>query len=201
MADGKNWAITATEAALLGVLTRGEMSGYDIQQAAATSGGFFWAPAKSRIYAVLPQLVARGFATTRSVVQESRPTKQLYRITRAGRDALQRWLEEPPSMEPERAPVLLKIYFGELLEPGGPASHVRKIKAEADALVERLSALDQCRTARASSATSRSITARMGPRDHAGRRRRAGDRSWLAPARALGGVAIALAAERAHHAA
>jgi DNA-binding PadR family transcriptional regulator len=147
MADGKHWAITATEAALLGLLTRGERSGYDIQQEAETSGGFFWAPAKSRIYAVLPQLVARGFATSRSVVQETRPTKQLYRITRAGRDALQRWLEEPPSMEPERAPLLLKIYFGELLEPEVLISHVRKLRAEADALSERLGALDQSPTA------------------------------------------------------
>ena len=141
-ADGKNWAISATEAALLGLLTRGEMSGYDIQHAAETSGGFFWAPAKSRIYAVLPQLVARGFATSRSVVQETRPTKQLYRITRAGRDALQRWLEEPPSMEPERAPLLLKIYFGELLEPDVLIRHVQKLNAEATELRDRLEALE-----------------------------------------------------------
>ena len=89
MTDPGNRAISATEAALLGLLTRGEMSGYDVQRAAETSGGFFWAPAKSRIYAVLPRLVTRGFATSRSVVQETRPKKQLYRITRAGRDALQ----------------------------------------------------------------------------------------------------------------
>jgi DNA-binding PadR family transcriptional regulator len=146
MADKKNWTITATEAALLGLLTRGEMSGYDVQNVAETSGGFFWAPAKSRIYAVLPRLVARGFATSRSVVQETRPTKQLYRITRAGRDALQLWLEEPPSMEPERAPLLLKIYFGELLEPEVLVSHVRKLKVEADALIERLGMLDPAPT-------------------------------------------------------
>jgi PadR family transcriptional regulator AphA len=147
MIDAKNWSITATEAALLGLLTRGEMSGYDVHRAAETSGGFFWAPAKSRIYAVLPQLVTRGFATTRSVEQETRPTKQLYRITRAGRDALQRWLEEPPTMEPERVPLLLKIYFGELLERDVLISHVRKLKTEADALIEQLSALDQAPTA------------------------------------------------------
>jgi len=139
----KTYEISATEAALLGLLTRGEMSGYDLQHAAETSGGFFWAPAKSRIYAVLPQLVTRGFATSRSVVQETRPTKQLYRITRTGREALQSWLEEPPTMEPERAPILLKIYFGELLEPEVLISHVRKVKAEATALIRRLEALEQ----------------------------------------------------------
>src|SRR3954468_12592372 len=108
--------ISATDAALLGLLSRGgELSGYDVQRQADAATGFFWAPAKSRIYAVLPQLVARGFATSREVVQEHRPNKQLYRITRDGRAALQSWLEEPPSMEPERNPLLLKIFFGELL--------------------------------------------------------------------------------------
>jgi DNA-binding PadR family transcriptional regulator len=134
--------ISVTEAALLGLLTRGEMSGYDVQRAAERSGGFFWAPAKSRIYAVLPQLVARGFATSREVVQEHRPNKQLYRITRNGRAAFQSWLEEPPSMEPERNPLLLKIYFGELLEPSVLIAHVRKVNAEATALEHRLEGLE-----------------------------------------------------------
>ena len=91
---------------------------------------------------MLPQLVSRGFATSRQVVQVSRPTKQLYSVTRAGR-TLQRWLEEPPSIEPERAPLLLKIYFGDLLDPEILISHVRKLKLEADALVERLTELER----------------------------------------------------------
>ena len=81
--------ISATDAALLGLLTRGELSGYDLQRAAEANGGLFWAPAKSRIYAVLPQLVTRGFATSREVVQTGRPNKQLYRLTKSGRAALQ----------------------------------------------------------------------------------------------------------------
>ena len=112
--------ISATDAALLGLLTRGELSGYDLQRASEANGGLFWAPAKSRIYAVLPQLVARGFATSREVVQSGRPNKQLYRLTKAGRAALQTWLEEPPVFEPERVPILLKLYFGDLLATGDP---------------------------------------------------------------------------------
>ena len=82
--------ISATEAALLGLLAGRELSGYDLQREAEKSGGFFWAPTKSRIYAVLPQLVERGYATSRSVVQANRPNKQLYRATRAGRAARSR---------------------------------------------------------------------------------------------------------------
>ena len=117
--------ISATDAALLGLLTRGELSGYDLQRAAEASGGLFWAPAKSRIYAVLPQLVARGYATSREVVQTGRPNKQLYRLTKSGRAALQTWLEEPPVFEPERVPILLKLYFGDLLEPEILIEHIR----------------------------------------------------------------------------
>ena len=128
--------ISATEAALLGLLTRGELSGYDLQRAG--SDGFFWAPTKSRIYAVLPQLEARGFATSREVVQSGRPNKQLYRITKSGRTALQAWLEEPPALDPERAPLLLKLYFGELIEPEILIAHVRKVKSDARELKRKL---------------------------------------------------------------
>jgi DNA-binding PadR family transcriptional regulator len=130
--------ISGTEAALLALLTRGEMSGYDLQRAAEAAGGFFWAPTKSRIYAVLPQLVERGFATSREVQQVGRPNKQLYKITKTGRSTVQSWLEEPPTFEPERAPLLLKLYFGDLLPPETLIAHVRHIRTEAATLQKRL---------------------------------------------------------------
>lgn len=130
--------ISGTEAAVLALLTRGEMSGYDLQRAAEAAGGFFWAPTKSRIYAVLPQLVERGYATSREVQQTGRPNKQLYRLTKAGRAAVQCWLEEPPKFEPERAPMLLKLYFGDLLSGETLVSHLRHIRNEAAALKSRL---------------------------------------------------------------
>lgn len=133
--------ISGTEAALLALLTRqGELSGYDLQRAAESAGAFYWAPTKSRIYAVLPQLVERGFATSREVQQSGRPNKQLYKITKAGRAVVQAWLEEPPVFEPERAPVLLKLYFGELLSPEILLSHLRHVRSEATALQKRLEA-------------------------------------------------------------
>jgi DNA-binding PadR family transcriptional regulator len=136
-----NGRISATEATLLGLLARGgELSGYDLQRRSETSPGLPWTPAKSRIYAVLPQLVARGYATSREVVQTPRPNKQLYRVTKAGRTALLAWLEEPPVFEPERAPILLKLYFGDLVEPEVLLSHVRKVRAEVGELKQRLDA-------------------------------------------------------------
>jgi DNA-binding PadR family transcriptional regulator len=130
--------ISATEAAVLALLTRGEMSGYDLQRAAEGAGGFFWAPTKSRIYAVLPQLVERGYATSREVLQTGRPNKQLYKVTKVGRAAVQAWLEEPPTFEPERAPILLKLYFGDLVSPEILRGHVAHIKEQAHEFKRRL---------------------------------------------------------------
>lgn len=130
--------ISATEAAVLGLLTRGELSGYDLQREAESVGGFFWAPTKSRIYAVLPTLVDRGYATSREVLQTGRPNKQLYTITESGRDVVQGWLEEPPVFEPERAPLLLKLYFGDLLPPEKLLEHVHALKTQASALKKKL---------------------------------------------------------------
>jgi DNA-binding PadR family transcriptional regulator len=76
---------TLTECAVLGLLTRGERSGYDLLKTIERSVGFFWTPAKSQLYALLPKLVERGLLNARRVEQDKRPAKTLYRITPAGR--------------------------------------------------------------------------------------------------------------------
>jgi PadR family transcriptional regulator AphA len=98
---------------VLGLLSFGPASGYDLDQLAGRSLVYFWRPAKSKIYAVLPRLVAHGLAATRHVAQSGRPDKQLYRLTAAGRRSLRHWLDEdelPPTAT--RSALLLKLFFG-----------------------------------------------------------------------------------------
>lgn len=94
--------LTTTEAALLGLLADGELSGYDLKRLVERSVGYFWRPARSQIYAVLPRLVERGLARRRAVAQAMRPDKQVYRITPAGRGALRTWLDAAP-LDPSRS--------------------------------------------------------------------------------------------------
>ena len=103
--------LSTTEAALLGLLVRGERSGYDLSKAVRAGVGYIWAPAKSQIYAVLPRLVTAGYATRRSQSQEQRPDKQVYRITKEGRRAFEDWLESPES-EGTGDRFLLRVFFG-----------------------------------------------------------------------------------------
>jgi PadR family transcriptional regulator, regulatory protein AphA len=119
----RNVTLTATECAVLGLLTKGERSGYDLAKKAEQSVGYVWAPARSQIYAVLPRLVRAGLARSRKVAQASRPDKHVYRITKTGREALRDWLEHSEDSE---ATFLLRVFFGDQMS-----------KAALVALIER----------------------------------------------------------------
>jgi PadR family transcriptional regulator AphA len=105
-------AATPTEVAVLGLLTGGERSGYDLLRLAERSVGFFWTPAKTQLYAILRRLVDDGFATVRRVRQDHRPDKYLYTITPSGHERLAEGLEHIGSSV-NRNPLELKIFFGE----------------------------------------------------------------------------------------
>lgn len=136
--------LTTTELAVLGLLAEDERSGYDLHAKAARGVGYIWTPAKSQIYKVLPRLVARGLAARRVVAQPTRPDKQLYRITRAGRASLRAWLETvEPATEASRDAVLLKIFFGSLAGPDVVAEHVEALRAHDARLVAEWEELDR----------------------------------------------------------
>jgi PadR family transcriptional regulator AphA len=131
----KTAQLTTTEAAVLGLLSHRPRSGYDLRKAVEASVGYFWGPAKSQIYAVLPRLVEGGYASVRKVVQDQRPDKSVYRLTRAGREALKRWIEEtPPPPDPDRNPLLLKVFFGEVASQEILVEHIQQRRREAETL-------------------------------------------------------------------
>ena len=135
-------ALTTTEAAILGLVAEGEHSGYDLHRRVERSVGYFWRPARSQIYAVLPRLVERRLAVGRRVRQETRPDKHLYRITPAGLVALREWLELAP-LEPEAERILLiKLFFAKHGDPEIMCGFVREFRAKAELLARNLAELE-----------------------------------------------------------
>ena len=141
--EAKTKAVGPTEAAVLGLLTYGRMSGYDLQQLVRTSVGYFWAPARSQLYALLPRLVEAGLVERDELVHERGPAKQLYRITAAGREALELWLEDGPiGPEPDRNLLLLKVFFGHMMRPERLLEQVRQRRGEAEQLKAELAEIE-----------------------------------------------------------
>jgi DNA-binding PadR family transcriptional regulator len=127
--------LSDTEYAVLGLLTFGERSGYELDKLAGRSIGYFWQPAKSKIYAILPRLVDRGLAEASDVAQTGRPDKRVYRLTSAGSEELRRWLENgEPIRGVARDGLLLKLFFG----AHGDATLLRKQVAGRKQLAERV---------------------------------------------------------------
>jgi PadR family transcriptional regulator, regulatory protein AphA len=107
--------LSDTEYAVLGLLTFGERSGYELDKLARRRIGYFWQPARSKIYAILPRLVERGLAVSSAVAQERRPHKQLYRLTQAGEASLREWLTSGRRVSRvTREGLLVKLFFGSL---------------------------------------------------------------------------------------
>ncbi len=103
--------------ALLGLLTVEPMSGYDLRQTIQTSIGHFWSESFGQIYPNLKALAAEGLVTAKTERQKGKPDRQVYSITRKGRDRLGAWLAVAPQPGIARNELLLKIFFGVQASP------------------------------------------------------------------------------------
>ncbi len=101
-----------TKSALLGFLSWGTLSGYDLRNVIEGSISNFWTESYGRIYPMLAQLAKEGLATRIETETEGGRPRNLYEITPAGRAELDQWLREPTVLRPPRNELLLKLFFG-----------------------------------------------------------------------------------------
>ena len=115
---------------ILGLLSFGERSGYDLKQLADTSVALFYAsPARSQVYTELRRLAEHGYATDREVAQTDRPDKRLYSITESGQEALTDWLENTPTAaDVIKSHLLLKVFFGSRMDRAALIEEVRRYR-------------------------------------------------------------------------
>jgi PadR family transcriptional regulator AphA len=114
----------STPNALLGLLSLGPMSGYDIRQLIPQSIGHFWSESYGQIYPALKRLAAAGLVEKKVERKKGKPDRHLYSLTPAGRMQLQQWLKLPPADEPPRNELLLKLFFGARVSPAVSRDHV-----------------------------------------------------------------------------
>lgn len=104
--------------AILGLLAREPLTGYDLAGRMGARIGSFWEARHSQIYPELARLERRGLVTHRVVAQRERPDKKVYEITGGGLDALRSWVTQPPAPRAVRDELVLKAYASWLAEPG-----------------------------------------------------------------------------------
>jgi PadR family transcriptional regulator AphA len=99
------------EFAILGFLHYHPYSGYDLKKAFDASIRHFWPADQSQIYRTLGRLTEQGWAEVEVIEQTERPDRKVYHITRAGREALRRWLRSAMPQQETRSAALIQVFF------------------------------------------------------------------------------------------
>ncbi|WML58745.1 PadR family transcriptional regulator [Neobacillus sp. PS2-9] len=103
--------------AMLTLLAREPLSGYDIKQQMNSRMGPFWKAGSNQIYPELAKMDEEGLVVLHEVEQNDyRPARKVYRITESGQQELIRWTTEPTEPEIIRDEFLLKAYNSWLVE-------------------------------------------------------------------------------------
>jgi PadR family transcriptional regulator, regulatory protein AphA len=108
-----------TQFALLGMLTRKPMSGYDIKKELNLATSFFWSESDGQLYPILAKLVKEKMLTVTQKDGSGTRAKKIYTVTTAGKKHLRQWIEAPTELHTIRHARLLKLYFGANIGPEG----------------------------------------------------------------------------------
>ncbi len=125
--------------AILSLLAREPLSGYDIKQHMNNRLGPFWKVGSNQVYPELSKMESEGWVKLQGVEQTTyRPARKVYEITEAGREALMKWTVQPLELEHSvRDDFLLKVYNSWLVEPEEMVKQIEGIKKQHE---ERLAA-------------------------------------------------------------
>jgi DNA-binding PadR family transcriptional regulator len=95
--------------ALLGVLSRWPLTGYEITQHMKAPIGYQWTAQHSQIYPELARLTKAGLLTYEKFAGRGSPDNKRYSLTDAGRVALPDWADSPLAPEMPRSEMLLRV--------------------------------------------------------------------------------------------
>ncbi len=131
------------EFALLGFLISGPSHGYDLHQRFVMELGHVWHLSQSQAYTILKRLESRGDISVQVIEQEKLPTRQLLRLTEAGRRRFFEWLESGAGQNARsiRLEFLTRLYFAQLHKPENIAQIYNAQAAEVQTTIERLESL------------------------------------------------------------
>jgi PadR family transcriptional regulator AphA len=102
------------EYALLGVLRRQPMHGYELHRhlSSADALGTVWHMPQNRLYALLGRLEEEGYVTSQAEQPTNRPTRKVFHITKPGEEAFHQWVKRPVQQGRKvRLEFLVKLFF------------------------------------------------------------------------------------------
>jgi len=133
--------LSPTAYVLLGMLSFGPKSGYEIKGLVDKSTRFFWAASYGQIYPELKRLAEAGLVTGVEAPTGGR-RRTVYEITADGEEELRAWLRQPPETYEMREEGLLKLFFANALPPEEAAEILRAMRAHRLEVAAQLRAIE-----------------------------------------------------------
>jgi PadR family transcriptional regulator AphA len=125
-------------AVLLGFLTRGDLTGYELKAAMDESVGFFFGASYGSIYPTLRSLEEESLVSSTLVVQSDRPNKKVYSLASEGRAYFLEALREPPAEDSFRSEFLMQLFFGRHQDPESVLALIEDHRSSLRDSLERL---------------------------------------------------------------
>ncbi len=132
---------STTKYAVLGLLTMGPRSGYDLKKLIEGSVAHFWSESYGQLYPILARLAAAGLVRRRTERQRARPDRHVYALTPAGRRELEGWLAAPVRTEGFRSELLLKLFLGRAAGLETTRGHVERYRQRQRELAQTYDAI------------------------------------------------------------
>lgn len=128
---------STTAYAILGLLSVGTWTTYELAKQVQRSLNWMWPRAERKLYDEPKNLVADGLAAAGRHFTGQRP-RTVYEITDAGREALRRWLDEPSAPRTSEFEAMLKVFFA---DAGSLEQLAARLEEVESTTAERLRAL------------------------------------------------------------
>jgi PadR family transcriptional regulator AphA len=130
--------LSKTSYLILGMLTLGRRTGYEIKSLVDVSTRFFWAASYGQIYPELARLEELGLVRGKEDRSNGR-RRRAYELTAAGKRALQEWLTSNESLHIElRHEGALKFFFSDVLSREEQVALVGRVRETHERVAEQL---------------------------------------------------------------
>ncbi len=119
-----------TRYALLGLISKRDLSGYDIKQIINKISSFYWSESNSQIYPILKKLETEGLVVSKLDKKSGARNRRIYSITAKGLTVLKKWLTQSVEPPQYREELLLKLNLGQHLPIDTCIKHIKEYREQ-----------------------------------------------------------------------
>jgi PadR family transcriptional regulator AphA len=115
---------------ILGLLAQRPMSGYDIKRFLKSLSWLIGSPSFGSLYPALHALLRDDLVTVRVLPREGKPSRKIYGITKAGREALAEWINQPAKSSAPLKAFVMRLILADSFTPAGLTAHLQQRRAQ-----------------------------------------------------------------------